>query len=214
MTENLQEFVSAGANCRVDRHGAVVGNVKIIGLESKNGRRYLPEGLRRAIPLYEAAKVFVDHPTGSPTSPRSYADRLGSLHNVSIDASGLIGDLHYNPKHPIAEQLAWDAEHAPENVGLSHNVKARTSRKDGKVIVEEIIRVHSVDLVADPATSRGLFESANRDESAAGYADTAEDFVRAITGEPPAAARAEFRDGMDIPSRDGGESTFTREVLQ
>jgi hypothetical protein len=71
---------------------------------------------------------------------------------------GLRADLHFNPKHALAEQLMWDAEHAPENVGFSHNVEARTSHKEGKTIVEEIIRVQSVDLVADPATTRGLFE--------------------------------------------------------
>jgi hypothetical protein len=47
-------------------------------------------------------------------------------------------------------------------VGLSHNVEARTSRHDGQTIVEQILRVNSVDLVADPATTRGLFESTDR----------------------------------------------------
>ena len=60
----------------------------------------------------------------------------------------------------MAEQLAWDAEHAPENVGFSHNVEARIGRRGERVVVEAITRVQSVDLVADPATTRGLFESA------------------------------------------------------
>ena len=42
---------------------------------------------------------------------------------------GLFGDLQYNPKHALAEQLSWDAEHAPENVGFSHNVQARTAKR-------------------------------------------------------------------------------------
>ena len=54
----------------------------------------------------------------------------------------------------------WDAEHAPENVGFSHNVLARTARQGDGVVVEEITKVQSVDLVADPATTRGLFEAA------------------------------------------------------
>ena len=57
------------------------------------------------------------------------------------DGAGLRADLHFNPKHALAEQLCWDAEHAPENVGLSHNVEAKVSRKGGKVIVEEIVSV-------------------------------------------------------------------------
>lgn len=56
----------------------------------------------------------------------------------------------------------WDAEYAPENVGFSHNILARTTpQQDGTLLVEEITKVRSVDLVADPATTRGLFESQN-----------------------------------------------------
>ena len=44
----------------------------------------------------------------------------------------------------------WDAEHAPENVGFSHNVEARVGRRGERVVVEAITRVQSVDLVADP----------------------------------------------------------------
>ena len=77
-------------------------------------------------------------------------------------AKGLFADFHFNPKHALAEQLVWDAEHAPENVGFSHNVEARTVRRGERIVVEAITRVQSVDLVADPATTRGLFESADR----------------------------------------------------
>jgi len=47
-------------------------------------------------------------------------------------------------------------EHAPENVGFSHNVEARTTKQGEQVLVEEILKVQSVDLVADPATTRGI----------------------------------------------------------
>ena len=52
----------------------------------------------------------------------------------------------------------WDAKNVPENVGFSHNVLARTKRSSKGILVAEINRVHSVDLVADPATTQGLFE--------------------------------------------------------
>jgi hypothetical protein len=71
---------------------------------------------------------------------------------------GLFGNLHFNPKHALAEQLAWDAEHNPRNVGFSHNVQAKLSRTEEGTVVEEITRVQSVDLVADPAATEGLFE--------------------------------------------------------
>ncbi len=162
MTETLQEYSnSRGVQMRVDRGAGVIRGVKILGMHSRNGRTYLPEALAEAARLYEDAKVNVNHPTGGPAGPRDYRDRIGVIRNVSVrGGEGLFADFHFNPKHALSEQLAWDAEHAPENVGFSHNVQARTARRGDRVVVEEITRVQSVDLVADPATTRGLFENA------------------------------------------------------
>ena len=144
---------------RVDRDAGVIRGVKILGLHSRNGRQYPAETLAKAAPLYEEAKVNVNHPKGSPLAPRDYQERIGVIRGVEVRAGeGLFGDLHFNPKHLLAEQLIWDAEHAPENVGFSHNVQARTARRDELLVVEEITRVQGVDLVADPATTRGLYE--------------------------------------------------------
>ncbi|MCR4415268.1 MAG: hypothetical protein NUV77_22880 [Thermoguttaceae bacterium] len=160
MQEILCEFAdSRGVAVRVDRPAGVLRGVKILGLQSRNGRTYLPETLAQAAALYEGAKVNVNHPKGGPHAPRDYQDRIGVLRNVTARADGLFADFHYNPKHALAEQLLWDAEHAPENVGFSHHVEARTARAGDRVTVEAILRVQSVDLVADPATTRGLFEA-------------------------------------------------------
>ncbi|MBI3837671.1 MAG: hypothetical protein HY288_07030, partial [Planctomycetia bacterium] len=128
----------------------------------------LPAALTDAVGLYEGAKVNVNHPKGNPAAARDYQDRLGSIRNVSVrHGDGLFGDFQFNPKHALAEQLLWDAAHAPENVGFSHNVEARTSRQGGQTVVEAILKVQSVDLVADPATTRGLYENAGGASAAA-----------------------------------------------
>jgi hypothetical protein len=161
MNETLHEFVdSRGVAIRVDRQNGVIRGVKILGLSSRNGRAYLPQALAEAAGLYENAKVNVNHSRQGPAGPRDYQDRIGAIRGVTAGPEGLFADLHFNPKHALAEQLIWDAEHAPENVGFSHNVQARTSRRGDRVVVEAITKVESVDLVADPATTRGLFESA------------------------------------------------------
>jgi hypothetical protein len=172
MVEQLQEYCSSrGLSIPLDRASAVIRGVKLLGLASKNGREYPPAVLERARTLYEAAKVNVNHPKGHPSAPRDYQDRIGVIRSVEVrGGDGLFGDLHYNPKHVLAEQLPWDAEHAPENVGFSHNVKARTSRRGEAVIVEEILAVNSVDLVADPATTSGLFEGAEAESDSGGPA--------------------------------------------
>lgn len=158
--EQIQEYTdSRGVALRVDRQQGVLAGVKLIGLTSRNGRRYREQALASAVGLYEGAKVNVNHPKDGPLAPRDYQDRLGVIRGVEFRAgAGLFGDLHFNPKHALAEQLAWDAEHNPRNVGFSHNVEAKLSRTNDGVIVEAIARVRSVDLVADPATTDGLFE--------------------------------------------------------
>ena len=137
--------------------------------------------LAQAARLYEDAKVNVNHPKGNPGAPRDYQDRMGTIRNVSArPGEGLFADFYFNPKHALAEQLIWDAEHAPENVGFSHNVETRTVRQGDKIVVEAITRVQSVDLVADPATTRSLFESAA--QKAPGNSDILPvDQTRAIT---------------------------------
>jgi hypothetical protein len=160
MEQALQEFVdSRGQQLQAD--AGVLRGVKLLGLTSRNGRRYLPEALSAAASLYEGAKVNINHSKLGPLAPRDYQDRLGTVCNVQLRADeGLFADLQFNPKHPVAEQLLWDAQHAPHNVGFSHNVLAKTRQEGDQTVVEAIVGVQSVDLVADPATTRGLFESA------------------------------------------------------
>lgn len=162
MNEALTEYVdSRGTTLKVEAESGIVRGVKVLGLSSANGRTYRESAISKAIGLYEGAKVNIDHPANG-ADPRRYADRLGQVKNVRQERDGLYGDLHYNPKHVLAEQIAWDAVNAPENLGLSHNVMARTSKSGSQIVVEEILKVNSVDLVADPATTRGLFESKER----------------------------------------------------
>jgi hypothetical protein len=171
MTEALQEYVdSRGVTLRVDRAAGVLRGVKLIGLESQNGRRYRPAALAAAVGLYEGAKVNVNHPQHGPLAPRDYRDRLGVVRQVEFrPGEGLFANLHFNPKHLLAEQLAWDAENNPRNVGFSHNVLARLVREGEHTVVEAITHVQSVDLVADPAATQGLFEHEEPEADAAAH---------------------------------------------
>ena len=174
MTEILYEtaYSSSGA-VKIDRDAGILFGVKIIGCESKNGRHYPNETLREAIPMYENAKVNLDHPDGDARKPRSYHDRFGMIRNVHLrENDGLYADFWFNPKHAVAEQLLWDAEHSPENVGFSHNVEAvvrrqQSATQQSAALIEKIVTVRSVDLVADPATTQGLFESVPPQRNAA-----------------------------------------------
>ena len=185
MSELLQEFVDSGSQrLRVDRGAGVIRGVKLLGLASRNGRRYREAALTAAVSLYEGAKVNINHPKGHPLSPRDYQDRLGVVRGVEFrTGEGLFGDLHFNPKHALSEQLVWDAEHAPQNVGMSHNVLARTTRSGEGTVVEAITKVQSIDLVADPATTSGLYEQAETVVAGGSPASSS-------TSEPPVATLA------------------------
>lgn len=145
----------------VDRDSGVIKNVKIIGFNSQNGRRYTSSALKAAIPLYEGIKVNVDHPEKGPTQQRSSYDRFGKFVNVRfVEGEGLFGDLVYLKSHPIAEQVCEAAERMPDVFGMSHNAQGEgVVDKRGIFEVNKITEVRHVDLVADPATTQSLAES-------------------------------------------------------
>lgn len=161
--EQLFEIVQS-RELRVDREQGVIHGVRILGPNSLNGRRYLAEAVRRAVPLYEGRAVNLNHPRNGENE-RSIADRFGWLRNVKEQDGGLNGDLHYLKTHPLAESVAEAAERNPRLFGMSHNAEGKTRREDGSTIVEEITRVRSVDLVSDPATTLSLFESQTQGEN-------------------------------------------------
>lgn len=171
------------AGCSVA--SGVIRGVKAVGFEARNGRYYPPETLRAAVHLYEGVKVNIDHPPASdPNKPRSVADRFGVLKNSRfVEGSGIVADLHFNPEHRLAAQIAWDAEHSPGNVGLSHNAVVRPGKREGGVLhIAEVVSVRSVDLVADPATTKGVFEGTGANVAP-------EDWLHRLTGRRPAAAQ-------------------------
>jgi len=154
-TERLTEITAVSG--KVDKAAGIIRGVRILGRVSKNNREYSPQALKDAAKLYENIGVFVDH--SDPGARRSYRDKIGTLRHAEVRADGVWGDLHYNPRHALAEQLGWDAEHNSTACGLSHDAQGVTTRRGNTVVVESISRVTSVDLVASPASVSGLFES-------------------------------------------------------
>jgi hypothetical protein len=153
----LQEYAdNRGITLRVDRERGIIPGVKLLGTVSKKGREYPKEVMAKALPLYEGMRVNIDHV--DPGQRRSLRDRIGLVKNVTLKEDGLYGDFHFNPKHPLADQIAWDAENAPQNLGFSHDTRGGSRNVGGRLVVESIDKVLSVDLVANPATTTGLFE--------------------------------------------------------
>ena len=157
-TVQLHERVSAAGFGKVDKAAGVIYGVRVLGPDSKNRRRYAESAIKAAIPLYQNCRVNYDHPRESGRD-RPMDDRAGWLESVRFVAGGLTADLHLFVSDPRAGKLMEAAERRPESFGLSHNVSAETRNENGMTIVEKIVRVESVDIVSDPATTRSLFES-------------------------------------------------------
>lgn len=176
---------------RIDRENGVIRGVRIIGRISKNGREYSAEALRQARNLYEGVRVNIDHqPRSRAGDDTPSSSRFGWLANVRERDGGLIGDLHILKSHPMAAVVFEAAERNSSLFGLSHHAEGRTRREGGKTIVEEILAVRSVDLVSDPATTSGLFESVNmRDE----YPSDPQSFAKALTAPSYANIRNPFK---------------------
>lgn len=163
MTNKVQEFreYATSPDVRVDREKCLIRNVKVLGHDSRNGRRYTEAAVNAAIDLYRGAPVNVNHSSPSKDGiERPVEDRFGWLENVRQERNGLYADLRYLKTDPRSEKVVEIAEANPRLIGLSHHAYG-SGKPDssGTVIVEQITRVKSVDLVCDPATTRGLFES-------------------------------------------------------
>lgn len=157
----------AGQPLKVDREKGVIAKVKILGEESANpppNANVYPRTTREnAARLMEGARTYVNHsPRGAEGQTRDYGSAMGVHRNIREEGDGLYSDFHFNPKHPLAEQLCWDAEHCPELVGFSISSVGRGVQRDGKHLIEEIMfdrAQHSIDLVSRPATTKGLREA-------------------------------------------------------
>ena len=150
---------------RVDREAGIIYGVRMAGLSSKNKRDYIPEAYKQAIKAghYEGKPCNVDHvKEGEQTK---VASRFGVWHDAEYREKpepGVYGNLHYIKSHSLANNVCEAAERKELNsaFGMSHDAYAGTCRPgtNGRVIVESIESVKSIDLVADPATTKGLFE--------------------------------------------------------
>lgn len=145
----------------VDRQNGVIKNIKIIGFNSDNKRRYTRKALAEAIKRYENKKVNINHPK-NPKDPRDLRDRIGKFINVRfIEGQGIFGDLLYLKTHELAESVCEAAEREELNdvYGMSHNAEGEGYMDGDILVVEKITEVRHVDIVPDPATTKSLKEA-------------------------------------------------------
>ena len=156
----VTEDVACSEPLTVDRDAGIIAGVKICGTNSKHGYEYSRKALEEAAQQYSQVKVYFDHPPrDNPSQKRKFSEWFGKFENVTVKEDGAYGDLHYLKSHPEANKVCEAAERMP-NFGFSHVADVFTGGKPGgKVVVESVGKVRSVDLVLNPATNTTLFES-------------------------------------------------------
>jgi hypothetical protein len=213
---------------RVDKEAGILYGVAILGPESKNyqdtiRRKYGLESRTAAPPLYEGAKVNMDHPPNhNPNSDRDADKRFGKLVNVRFSSGdGFVrGDFIALKTHPMFERV-FEAAADPNKQDLFGFSSVLDYKRDvdeaGCECVTEITRVYSVDLVADPATTHGLFESKGRNpmDEDTGMEQAPAEMAPPATSQPGAAATGveDEDDGFEGSAFDAVLDDIGRDVL-
>jgi len=143
----------------VDKENSIIKNVALLSTQSANNREYTESCLESSKPLFEGVKSYVNHQHPKERgNSRDFRDIIGGYSNIRVEEGKVYGDLQLiESEHKI--KILSMAESMPDLAGNSIQAMGKYHRKDGKEIVEELTKIHSVDLVTNPATTGGLFES-------------------------------------------------------
>ncbi len=209
----LCEALEAAPN--VDREKGIIHGVKVLGhraptkglREAAKGRRYEDAAMEAAVPLYEGVPVHLNHDgsEGKKRAGRVVEDTFGEMRSVRFDKAkrAVYGDLHYNKAHPRAAQMAEAAERFPKTLGMSHMADGAFAIVGGEQVISKILTVECVDLVKNPATTTGLYESEG-DETPANPGAKKMNLAEARTENPSLVAslteeiKAELAEGSEL----------------
>lgn len=144
-----------------DAKNLIIKNTTLLGPISLNKRRYSEDVQQDAVALFEGVKAYMNHPPIGSVEPRDLRDSIGTHHNVHVKEGKTYSDLHLlnnaTVKDYILPILESKQTHIAGNSIVARVVLERA--KDGFDDVTKIIKVRSVDMVTEPGTTTGLFES-------------------------------------------------------
>lgn len=164
--EGLQDFREVQEELSVQRVNAktkTLHGVAVLGSKSKNGRKYTNEALEDATSVFEGAKVYLNHRdnNGARRMPHRVENFVGRLQGLRVEEGivraeklKVVNDNHW-------KLLSSIAENDPGAIGLSIDGEGVVS----KGTVSKITSGRSVDVVAEPAATKSLFEEFDMDFS-------------------------------------------------
>lgn len=131
-----------------------VSGVVLCGSKSANGRIYTEDCLRRAAGLYVGKPIYVDH-----SLSKKLVAKVGIVERAWFKSGKVYGDVLLSPVHPATKIIVWAAKECPEWCGFSHDAVVDIDETKQPNVVRNIKEIISVDIVADAATTKHLFES-------------------------------------------------------
>ena len=154
-----EAFTWTLAEAEVDYENFILKNVAILGPVSTNGRKYPVETQKKALPLFEGIAAYVNHPRlNEMNEPRDMRDLIGEHKNVRVVGDKTVSDLHLIDNAVVRDVILPVAEQKSHIPGNSIVARGKMSKADdGGYIVDQILAVRSVDIVTEPATTKGLF---------------------------------------------------------
>ena len=166
MDEELRLTCDTGvlfSEATTSRDTLLISNVTLLGRVSRNGRRYSDQAMREAAELMNGVPFMFDHPEKSDLrdgGARSVLDIAGKIRGARVVDDQVRGDIELLNVRESADFVCALAEQMPEMAGLSQRALGTVKHTtEGDDVVESISRVFAVELVADPATTHGIFES-------------------------------------------------------
>jgi len=165
MLMDLQEFRDGALKtARLNRALNVIEGTTLITPVSQNGphrkRRYSEAALKQIARMAEGLPAYANHTNPEMAfKPRDVRDLIGRHRNVRYDAvAGTVrSDLHVLDHH--APWVFGLAERLGDVVGNSLVSRGAVTMEGDTEVVTEIALLRSADLVSDPASTKGLFES-------------------------------------------------------
>lgn len=159
------EFGAPFKEAHID--GLVIHNVKLLGAVSKNNRIYSSRALADAVRLYDGVRIMVDHPTDEEQfehrGVRPFDVLIGKAMNTRQSGDEVRGDIQLLEGEPRTPKVISLARDMPNLAGFSHRARGTvTVDNDGVEHVESLEQVFAVELVTEPATTNGIFESVKK----------------------------------------------------
>ncbi|RLC65116.1 MAG: hypothetical protein DRI01_01965 [Chloroflexi bacterium] len=171
LLEDIDNIGEAFTNTHVEEgSNNVFRDVCIFGSRnSRNGRVYSDKAIESIARLAEGAAVYENHPSDFESRDRHgvrrVRDFLGTVNGITRRGEKIYAS-EFRVHSSKVDLIKDFVENFSDKVGFSINGSGTLVKDKGKVVVEDVTKLNSVDLVTSPATTTSLWEwnDGNTDE--------------------------------------------------